>query len=118
MSGQRTRNQPTGDNDLPPKEPEAKVVLPPNPCPKTCKGLVSIPVNPIPLTQEDFGRDKDLKTLLKSLQPKNFSGKGDNVSSILEEWIIKMEDYFVLAKYNAMAQGIMGKSKLFGLAKL
>ena len=63
-------------------------------------------------------RDKDLKNLLKSLQPKNFSGKGDNVSSILEEWIIKMEDYFALAKYNVVAQGIMGKAKLFNSAKL
>ena len=29
-----------------------------------------------------------------------------------------MEDYFALAKYNAVAQGIMGKAKLSGSAKL
>ena len=29
-----------------------------------------------------------------------------------------MEDYFALANYNAMAQGIMGKAKLSGSAKL
>ena len=112
MSGRRTRNQSTQD-DIPPLEgPEAKVIPPPKPQPEIRKGLVGIPTNPIPLNQEDFGRDKDLKNLLKSLQPKNFSGKGDNVSSILEEWIIEMEDYFALAKYNAVAQGIMGKAKL------
>ena len=29
-----------------------------------------------------------------------------------------MEDYFALAEYNLMAQGIMGKAKLGGPAKL
>ena len=118
MPGQRLHNQPTQDGILPLKGPKSKVVSPPNPRPETRKGLVSILANPIPLTQEDSGRDKDLKTLLKSLQPKNFSGKGDNVSNILKEWIIKMENYFVLAKYNTVAQGIMGKAKIFGSAKL
>ena len=67
MSGWRARNQPTRDGIPPSEGTEAKVVTPPNPCPKACKGLVNIPTNPIPLIQEDFGRDKDLKNLLKSL---------------------------------------------------
>ena len=36
---------------------------------------------------------------------------------MLEEWTIKMGHYFALAKYNAVAQGIMEKSKLLGSAK-
>ena len=118
MSGHRTRNHLTLENISPQKGLEEKVVPPPKFCPKPCISLVNIPTNPIPLAQEEFGRDKDLKTLLKSLQPKNFSSKQDNVSNTLEEWIIKMEDYFALAKYNPVAQGIMGKAKLTGPAKL
>ena len=95
-----------------------EVVPPPKFCPKPCIGLVSIPTNPIPLTQEDFRREKDLKTLLKLLQPKNFSSEGDNVSNTLEEWIIEIEDYFALAKYYQVAQAIMEKTKLTGSAKL
>ena len=35
--------------------------------------------------KEDFGRDRNLKTLLKNLQPKAFSGEGHNVPKILKE---------------------------------
>ena len=67
---------------------------------------------------EDFGRDKNLKTLLKSLQPKAFTGEGTDVPKILEEWIMSMDDYFALAEYNALAHVIMGKAKLEGPSKL
>lgn len=67
---------------------------------------------------EDFGRDKDLKNLLKNLQPKSFTGEGADIPKVLEEWIMSMEDYFALAEYNAPAQGIMGRAKLDGPAKL
>ena len=67
---------------------------------------------------EDFGRDKDLKALLGSLQPKSFTGEGGDTPKILEEWIMSMEDYFSLAKYNPLAQRIMGKAKLEGSAKI
>ena len=67
---------------------------------------------------EDFGRDKNLRNLLKNLKPKAFTGEGNNIPKILEEWIISMDDYFALAGYNAVAQGIMGKAKLEGSAKL
>ena len=67
---------------------------------------------------EDFGRDKDLKNRLKNLQPKAFTGEGNNIPKILEEWIMSMEDYFALAGHNAIAQGIMGRAKLEGSAKL
>ena len=69
-------------------------------------------------TMEDFGRDKNLKNLLKNLQPKAFTGEGNNIPKILEEWIMSMDDYFALAGYNAAAQGIMGRAKLEGSAKL
>ena len=58
--------------------------------------------------KEDFGRDKDLKTLLKHLQPKAFKGEGLDIPKILEEWI----------NYNSIAQGIMGRAKLEESAKL
>ena len=67
---------------------------------------------------KDFGRDKDLKNLLKNLQPKAFTGEGNNVPKILKEWIISLDDYFAQARYNALAQGIMGRAKLEGSAKL
>ncbi len=67
---------------------------------------------------EDFGRDKNLKNLLKSLQPKPFTGEGADVPRELEEWIMSMDDYFALAEYNSIAQGIMGRAKLEGPAKL
>ena len=68
--------------------------------------------------KEYFGRDKDLKTLLKHLQPKVFKREGVDIPKILEEWIISMDDYFALANYNSIAQGIMGRAKLEGSAKL
>ena len=72
-----------------------------------------------PMVVEDFGRDKDLKTLLKSLQSKSFTGEGADILKVLEEWIMSMmEDYFALAEYNVLAQGIMGRAKLEGSAKL
>ena len=67
---------------------------------------------------KDFGKDKDMKNLLKTLQPKAFRGEGTNVPKTLEEWIMSMDDYFTLAGYNATAQGIMGRAKLEGSAKL
>ena len=67
---------------------------------------------------EDFGRDKDIKNLLKTLQPKAFTGEGSDVPKELEEWIMSMEDYFALAGYNSLAKGIMGRAKLEGPAKL
>ena len=67
---------------------------------------------------EDFGRDKDLKNLLKNLQPKAFTREGNNIPKVLEEWIMSMDDYFALAGYIAVAQGIMGRAKLEGSAKL
>ena len=68
--------------------------------------------------REDFGRDKDLKTLLKHLQSKAFKGQGNDIPKILEEWIISMDDYFALVNYNYIARGIMGRAKLEGSAKL
>ena len=56
--------------------------------------------------KEDFGRDKDLKTLLKHLQPKAFKGEEVDIPKILEECIISMDDYFALANYNSIDQGI------------
>ncbi|MCO5597516.1 hypothetical protein L7F22_051594 [Adiantum nelumboides] len=67
---------------------------------------------------EDFGRDKDIKNLLKTLQPTAFTGEGPDVLKDFEEWIMSMEDYFDLAKYITLAQGIMGGAKLKGPAKL
>ncbi len=86
--------------------------------------VVPVVVEPIPIIvtdaveSEDFGRDKDLKSLLRSLQPKTFTGEGTDVPKVLEEWIMSMEDYFALAKYNILAQGVMGRAKLDGSAKL
>ena len=34
---------------------------------------------------EDFGRDKDLKNLLRNLLPKAFIGDGEDVPKLLEE---------------------------------
>ncbi|MCO5602387.1 hypothetical protein L7F22_056518 [Adiantum nelumboides] len=68
--------------------------------------------------KEDFGRDKDLKTLLKTVQPKPFTGEDLDNASKLEEWIISMEDYFDLAEYNFVAKGIMGRAKIKGSAKI
>ena len=118
MLGHRTHNYPTQDGIPPQEGSKVEVFLPPKIRPEPCISLINIPANLVPLTQEDFGRDKDLKTLLKVLQPKNFLGKVDNVFNILEKWIIKMEDYFALTKYNPVTQGIIGKAKLIDLAKL
>ena len=74
---------------------------------------VSIPT----MNKEDFGRDKDLKNLLKNLKPKAFSGKGIENEVKLEEWIIAMEDYFDLAKYNEIAKEIFAQDKLEGPAR-
>ena len=68
--------------------------------------------------REDFGRDKDLKTLLKHLQPKAFKGEGADIPKILEKWIISMDNYFTLANYNSISKGIMGREKFEGSAKL
>ncbi|MCO5576113.1 hypothetical protein L7F22_029920 [Adiantum nelumboides] len=67
---------------------------------------------------QDFGRDKYIKNLLKTLQPSAFTSEGPNVPKDLEKWIMSMEDYFDLAKYNTLAQAIMGRAKLKGPAKL
>ena len=71
-----------------------------------------------PIANKDFGRDKDLKALLKTLPPKAFTGEGANVPKMLEEWIMSMDDYFALAGYNALAQGLVGRAKFDGPAKL
>lgn len=93
--------------------------IPPPPIPMpVAPALVQNPIPPAPELMEDFGRDKNLKTLLKSLQPKAFTGEGVNVPNILEEWIIQMDDYFALAEYNSIARGIMGRAKLEGPAKM
>ncbi|MCO5610521.1 hypothetical protein L7F22_064760 [Adiantum nelumboides] len=68
--------------------------------------------------KEDFERDKDLKTLLKTVQPEPFTGEDLDNASKLEEWIISMEDYFDLAEYNFVAKGIMGRAKIKGSAKI
>ncbi|MCO5567343.1 hypothetical protein L7F22_021033 [Adiantum nelumboides] len=68
--------------------------------------------------REYFGRDKDLKNLLKTVQPEPFTREDSHNASKLEEWIISMEDYFDLAEYNFVAKGIMGKAKIKGPAKI
>ena len=82
-------------------------------------GSSNLLANPIGMGEKEyFERDKDLKTLLKHLQPKAFKGEGANIPKILEEWIISMDDYFALANYNSIAQEIMGRAKLQGPPKL
>ena len=78
-------------------------VAPINP-PAVAPNPVNNPVAESSVLSKDFGRDQNLKTLLKSLQPKIFTGEGNNVPKILEEWIMSMEDYFALAKYNGRIQ--------------
>ncbi|MCO5593483.1 hypothetical protein L7F22_047497 [Adiantum nelumboides] len=68
--------------------------------------------------KEDFGRDKDLKTLLKTVQPEPFTGEDLDNASKLKEWIISMEDYFDLGEFNFVAKGIMGRAKIKGSAKI
>ena len=94
---------------MPPVEEEVRVERAEAP-------VVTAPANTVPV--EDFGRDKDLKNLLRNLLPKTFTGEGDDVPKILEEWILSMEDYFSLALYYTAAQGLMGRAKLDGPAKL
>ena len=67
MSGQHTQNNPTQGGTPPQKGIEDEVFPPPILHLGPCVGSVSIPLFPTPPTREDFGRDKGLKTLLKSL---------------------------------------------------
>ena len=69
------------------------------------------------LLVEDFGRDKDIKLLLKTIQPKPFSGDGIDVRKVLDKWIMAMEDYFALVGYNDLSKGIMTRAKINGAAK-
>ena len=101
MSQRQTRANPN---------PQVRPIIPPT----IASILVNNPVAESSSLSEDFGRDQNLKTLPKSLQPRIFPGEGNNVPKILEEWIMSMEDYFALAKYNTVAQGIMGRAKLGG----
>ena len=87
----------------------------------TVAAVTTIPTNPMITTSswnsnlildstnssslEDFGKDKDMKNLLKTLEPKAFIGQDTNVPKILEEWIMAMDDFFALASYNATVQG-------------
>ncbi|MCO5595219.1 hypothetical protein L7F22_049258 [Adiantum nelumboides] len=68
--------------------------------------------------KEDFGRDKDLKTLLKTVQLEPFTGEDLDNASRLEEWIISMEDYIDLAEYNFVSKGIIDRAKIKGPAKI
>ena len=63
----------------------------------------STPTQAIAPKIENFGRDKDLKALLKNLQPKAFTGEGSDIPKHLKEWLMSMDDYFALAEYNAIA---------------
>ena len=93
--------------------------LPITPAIVTTPESSNLAANPMEVAvKEDFGRNRNLKTLLKNLQPKAFFGEGHNIPKILEEWIMTMDDYFALAEYNIVAQGIMERAKLEGLAKL
>ena len=48
-------------------------------------GSPSLALNQVAnLAIEDFGRDKDLKNILKNLQPKAFTRQGNNIPKILE----------------------------------
>ena len=64
----------------------------------TTLGSSNLVATPMKVAEkEDFGSDRNLKTLLKNLQPKSFSGEGHNIPKILEEWIMTLDDYFALA---------------------
>ena len=71
----------------------------------------------VPTEAKDSRRDKDLTSLLKSLQPKAFIGKGINIPKDLDECIISMGDYLGYTGYNVAAQALMGQAKLSKLAK-
>ncbi|MCO5567997.1 hypothetical protein L7F22_021693 [Adiantum nelumboides] len=89
-----------------------------NPTPPVGAYNTALPPDQPTVEVEDFGRDKNIKNLLKTLQPKAFTREGADVPKELEEWVMAMEDYFVLAGYNSLAKGIMGSAKLEGPAKL
>ena len=55
---------------------------------------------------------------MKNIQPKVFIGYEIDIPKILEEWIMSMDEYFSLANYNVVAQGLMGRAKLEGSTKL
>ena len=67
----RRRNQANQRSQVEATIPEAKI-LAVNPA----VAVVEIPM-------KDFGRDKNLKTLLKSVQPKAFIGEGADVPKFL-----------------------------------
>ena len=67
MSGQCTQTNPTLGSTPPQEGVEVEVVQPFILCPRPCIGSVGIPIFFASPTQEDFERDKDLETLLKSL---------------------------------------------------
>ena len=85
MLGQHTQSKPIQSGTPLQEVTEVEAILPPRTCLDPHLGSANGPIIPTPPTQEDFGRDKDHKTLLKSLQPKNFSGKTDNISNTLKE---------------------------------
>ena len=75
----RTANAPTPAVNL--SNPTANAPAPIADIPRT----VVAPAAPVEMTKrEDFGRDKDLKTLLKHLQPKSFKGEGTDIPKFLE----------------------------------
>lgn len=59
-----------------------------------------------------------MKTLFKGIQSKAFKGEGEDVPRELKEWLMAMDDYFALTGYNILAQGLLGRAKLDGKAKL
>ena len=62
--------------------------------------------------------DRDVEAMLRKSQPGYFSGEGDNVGELLEEWFEKMEDYFNLAHSSEENKAMMGRFKLEKSAKL
>ena len=133
MPQQKTRGHPPTNTPTPlAGTPNSTTIV--APAPTLSNPIANLPIAPAIVTtlessnpaaipmevaeKEDFGRDRNLKTLLKNLQPKSFSGEGHNVPKILEEWIMTLEDYFALAEYNTVAQGIMARAKLEGSTKL
>ena len=63
-------------NPIPPADEEAGVEMANAPA-------LAAPNDAVPV--EDFGRDKDLKALVWSLQSKVFTGKGADISKVLEK---------------------------------
>ena len=59
-----------------------------------------------------------MRMLLKIFQLEASTWKRSNIPKILDEWIMYMDDYYTLANYNVVAQGIMGRAKLEGSTKL